>query len=83
MAKSVCDFIKADGVTSKLNEMSIDEITELAIYDCPSKMARKELLAKKLRKVHVNTPVTVRFILKNPLNVGLHVKNITLVCKGQ
>jgi len=58
----------------------VDEITEFAIYDCTSKQARKELNAKKERKVFCNTPITLRIVLRNTLSVGLDIENIKVVC---
>jgi len=89
MAKSVCDHIrgeKAQGhstLSDKLHELSVDEITEFAVYDCTSKLSRKELLAKKSRKVYCNTPITLRIVLRNTLSVGLDIKNIKVVCSFQ
>lgn len=43
MAKSVTDYIKTQGeMPEKLQELSVDEITEYAIYDCSSRVARRE-----------------------------------------
>lgn len=88
MAKSLCDHIrdeKASGKSPQLSDnlavLSVDEITEFAVYDCTSKQARKELNAKKSRKVFCNTPITLRIMLRNTLSVGLDIENIRLVCK--
>lgn len=84
MAKSVTDFVKLHKPSApmgeKLQELSIDEITEIGIYDALSINARKELLSKKTRKVFCNTPVTMRVVLQNPLHVAIAVKNIRVVC---
>jgi len=82
MAKSVTDFAKALnssdnlGLHDKHHELSIDEITEFAIYDAPTRLARKELIAKKVRRVHVGTPIIIRIVLKNTLGVAMDIKNI-------
>ena len=37
LGKGICDFIKKEkdaNLSDKLHEMSIDEITEFAVYDC-------------------------------------------------
>lgn len=88
MAKSVTDFVKLnvpDGMGPKLQELSIDEITEIGIYDSLSINNRKELLSKKVRRVFCDSPVTVRIFLQNPLHVSIAVKNIRVVCsyKGE
>jgi hypothetical protein len=53
MGKSITDYIKTQADINdpqmglKLSELSIDEITELGIYDSLSVGERKELLGKK------------------------------------
>jgi len=84
MAKNICDHIKEQNLqkglpTSKLAELSIDEITEVGIYDSLSRQKRKELLSKKTRKVYRNSPITLRLLLKNTLNVTLAMKNIIVL----
>jgi hypothetical protein len=64
----------------KLQELSVDEITEYAIYDCASRVARRELLGKKQRRVFCGTAVTLRIVFKNPLSVVLDIKNIKVAC---
>jgi nucleotidyltransferase/DNA polymerase involved in DNA repair len=64
-----------------LSELSIDEITEVGIYDSLSISERKELLSKKQRRVFINTPITLRIFLKNPLHISIGLKNIKVVCK--
>lgn len=62
--------------------MSIDEISELAIYDSNSIQARKELMRKKIRTVFLNTPITIRITFKNQLSSSfLDLKNIKVCCK--
>ena len=55
MGKSVTDFIKTKPdlaeKSKQLSELSIEEITEFAVYDATSRQTRRELLGKKLRKV--------------------------------
>mmetsp|Transcript_41884 Transcript_41884/g.64103 ORF Transcript_41884/g.64103 Transcript_41884/m.64103 type:complete len:89 (-) Transcript_41884:1571-1837(-) len=83
MAKNVCDFIKDQAdiqPPSKIQELSLDEITEVGIYDAVSKQQRKELLAKKTRRVFKGSKITLRMLFKNTLNVELSVKNIRIIC---
>tara|TARA_B110001450_G_scaffold131931_1_gene124003 strand:- start:220 stop:498 length:279 start_codon:yes stop_codon:yes gene_type:complete len=65
----------------KLSELSIDEITEVGIYDSLSIGERKELLSKKQRRVFINSPITLRIFLQNPLHIPIAVKNIKVICK--
>jgi hypothetical protein len=65
----------------KLQELSVDEITEYAIYDCSSRVARREQLAKKQRRVFVGTPITLKVVFKNPLGVSLDISNIKVACE--
>ena len=89
MGKSVCDYVKAykaesgqDAIPDRLGELNVDEITEFAIYDATSMQNRKELVQKKTRIVFVNTPITIRLMLKNTLtSTKIDVKNIRIVCK--
>ena len=89
MAKSVCDYVKAhkaesgrEEIPDRLGELNVDEITEFAIYDASSMQGRKELVQKKTRIVFVNTPITIRLMLKNTLtSTKIDVKNIKIVCK--
>lgn len=89
MAKSVCDYAKAhkadnrqEDIPDRLGELNVDEITEFAIYDASSMQGRKELVQKKTRIVFVNTPITIRLMLKNTLtSTKIDVKNIKIVCK--
>jgi hypothetical protein len=84
MAKSVTDFIKTQrDMPEKLQELSVDEITEYAIYDCGSRVARRELIGKKQRRVYVGTPITLRIVFKNPLSVALDIKNIKIACEEE
>jgi hypothetical protein len=89
MAKSVTDYAKATSISEnlqlpdKMYELSIDEITELAIYDAPTRLARKELIAKKVRRVHIGTSITIRILLKNTLSVLIDIKNIKAECKSE
>ena len=79
MGKNITDFIKTqpvvakDATTKPLSELSIDEITEFAIYDATSRQGRRELLAKKLRRVYSNTPITVKVVFKNELGMSMHL----------
>jgi hypothetical protein len=78
LAKQVCDFIKAQGGPPKLAELSIEEISEFGIYDSPSKLQRKELLAKKTRRVLVGSEIFMRLVLKNTLSTSVTLKQIRL-----
>jgi hypothetical protein len=86
MGKSVCDFtrsLKLAGDGEKLQELTIDEITEFAIYDSPCKVERKDLISKKQRRVFQGTPISLRVVLRNTLGVALDIKNIKVVCQFQ
>lgn len=85
MAKAVCDYVKEQKaqnphLSDKLGELSVDEIAEFAMHDCTSKLARKELTAKRARKVFINAPITLRIVLRNTLSVPLDIENIKVVC---
>lgn len=68
MAKQLSDTVRADtSVDPKMADYTIDEITELAIYDAENSQARRELVHKKVRKVHAGTELVVKLVLKNLL----------------
>ena len=89
MAKSVTDYAKSLSISDNLNlheklyELSIDEITEVAIYDAQTRLARIDLIAKKTRRVHIGSPITIRIMMKNTLAVAIDIKNIKAVCKSE
>jgi len=86
LGKSVTDYIKTFPALAEnsrpLSELSIEEITEFAVYDATSRQTRRELLGKKLRKVYSGTPITVKVVIKNDLFLQLNLMNIRLVCDG-
>jgi len=86
LGKSVTDYIKTVPAlaekSKQLSELSIEEITEFAVYDATSRQTRRELLGKKLRKVYKGTPITVKLVFKNDLYLQLNLENIRLVCEG-
>ena len=79
MGKNITDYIKTQPVLERhpdckpLSELSIDEITEFSICDATSREGRRELLAKKLRRVYSNTPITVKVVFKNELGMSMHL----------
>lgn len=87
MGKGVTDYVKtrpcvqADPSCKPLAELSIDEITEFAVYDATSRPARRELLTKKLRRVYANTSISLKVAFKNELGMSMHLQNIRLKCK--
>ena len=89
MGKNICDYVKAyktektlKDIPDKLGELNVDEIMEFGIYDATSMQGRKELVQKRARIVFVNTPITIRLMLKNTLtSTNIDVKNIKIICK--
>lgn len=84
MGKAITDHIKPSkvGTSSKiLSELSIDEITEFAVYDATSRQTRREALSKKLRRVHCNSAITVKLAFKNQLGMNMQLQNIQLKCR--
>jgi hypothetical protein len=41
------------------------------------------LIAKKTRRVHIGTFITIRIMMKNTLAVAIDIKNIRAVCKSE
>jgi hypothetical protein len=84
MGKSITDHIKpvfANSSSKNISEMSIDEITEFSVYDATSRQVRREALSKKLRRVHINSNITVKLAFKNQLGMNMQMQNIRLKCR--
>ena len=72
----------SEGPTTELAQISIDEMAECAIHDTDNMKARQELARKKIRKVVVGQPITVRFRMTNLLETDMIVNNFRLVAEG-
>jgi len=84
LGKSITDYIKTEELdkdSKPLSELSIDEITEFAVYDSQSRQTRREALAKKLRRVYAGSAITVKVLFKNELGMSMHLQNIRVLCK--
>lgn len=81
LAKQVCDFTKEKIQNSKISELSIEDISEVGIYDAPTRSLRKDLLRKKTRRIFVGTQVFLKVVLRNKLSTSLSLRNIKLVCQ--
>jgi hypothetical protein len=77
LAKQLCDFIKLFD-SSKISELSVDEIYEFGIYDAPSKVTRRELLGKKSRRLQLGSEIFIRFHIRNTLSTSVNLKQIKL-----
>lgn len=58
-----------------------DEMTECAIYDATCLRERTDTTFKKQRKVFKDTPIRVRFLLRNPLLADISISRLRLVCR--
>lgn len=73
---------KSDQITTELAQISVDEMAECSIYDAQSMRERQELARKKVRKVYVGQPITVKFKMTNQLLTDVEVSNFRLVAEG-
>lgn len=74
---------KHQAVTSNLAQISLDEMSECAIYDAMQMQDRQALVKKgKPRKVFVGQPITVKFRMTNALLTEVSVSNLRLVGTG-
>jgi len=75
LGKSITDHIKVigEGLPKQLSELHFDEIQEFAVYDCTSRQNRREILAKRVRKVFIDEPICVKMVFKNNLGLSMHL----------
>jgi len=57
------------------------EVNEFAIYDCGSKLKKKEITMKRARKCFEGEPISVKLLIKNPLMTDIFLSSIKLVCR--
>lgn len=85
MAKNLTDCVReseGEHIPKKMADLSIDEITELAIYDAQTAQQRRELVQKKTRKVYLGSEMQVRLVMRNPLkSIPLDVQEIKIDCR--
>jgi hypothetical protein len=58
-----------------------EELNEFTIYDCNSRLRKRELVLNKVRKAYVGESIVVKLMMKNPLMADIFINSIKLVCR--
>lgn len=58
-----------------------EELNEFGIYDCTSRLRKRELSVSKVRKAFVGETIVVRLLMRNPLMADIFINNIKLICR--
>ena len=58
-----------------------EELNEFGIYDCTSRLRKRELTITTVRKAFVGESIVVRLLMRNPLMADIFINNIKLVCR--
>ena len=53
-------------------------MNEFGIYDCTSRLRKRELTVSKVRKAYVGESIVVRLMMRNPLMADIFIK---LICR--
>jgi hypothetical protein len=56
-------------------------LNEFGIYDCTSRLRKRELSVSKVRKAFVGETIVVRLLMRNPLMADIFINNIKLICR--
>jgi len=62
-------------------QFNSEELNEFSIYDCTSRVRKRDLTITKLRKAFVGEPIIVKLLMKNPLMADIFINNIKLICR--
>lgn len=68
-------------VAPEAGQFSMDELSEFSVYDCASRVRKRELLGTKVRKGFVGEAVVVKLLMRNPLMADIFINNIKLICR--
>lgn len=60
---------------------NLEELNEFTVYDCPSRLRKRELTMGKIRKAYVGESIVVKLLMRNPLMADIFINNIKLVCR--
>jgi len=58
-----------------------EELNEFGVYDCTSRLRKRDLTAKKVRKAFVGESIVVKLLMRNPLMADIYINNIKLICR--
>ncbi len=58
-----------------------EELNEFGVYDCTSRLRKRDLTVKKIRKAFIGESIVVKLLMRNPLMADIYLNNIRLVCR--
>lgn len=58
-----------------------EELNEFTIYDCTSRLRKRELTGNKVRKAFVGESIVVKLMMRNPLMADIYINSIKLLCR--
>jgi len=58
-----------------------EELNEFTIYDCPSRLRKRELILNKCRKAYVGESIVIKLMMRNPLMADIFINSIKLICR--
>lgn len=83
LSKKVTDYVrKQSKITSDLAQSSLDDQTECTVWDALTPQDRDNAVKRKVRKVFVGQPITVKFRMNNTLLTEVLISNLRLVAEG-
>ena len=68
-------------VAQEACQFNQEELNEFTIYDCTSRLRKRDLTASKVRKAFVDESIVVKLLMRNPLMADIFINNIRLVCR--
>ena len=58
-----------------------EELNEFSIFDCTSRLRKRDLVNNKCRKAFVGEPLVLKLLMRNPLMADIFINNIKLICR--
>lgn len=58
-----------------------EELNEFTVYDCASRIRKRELTHNKVRKAYVGESIVLKLLMRNPLMADIFINSIKLVCR--
>lgn len=58
-----------------------EELNEFSVYDCTSRVRKRDLISNKTRKAYVGESMIVKLLMRNPLMADIFINNIKLICR--
>jgi hypothetical protein len=68
-------------VSQEACQFNLEELNEFTVYDCSSRLRKRELMTNKCRKAYVDEPMVFKLLMRNPLMADIFINNIKLICR--